>query len=138
MSRILVGAGIAVILVLVTVGWSDAGEMGAIKRFVRFPVDTYGLKGNMSPEVLEQDTTPPPSEISVDGWWPDKKLLLITFNQNSYHILYRAVEMNDQAAWDARMSATGGLQCTGKTTARRTGGDPNSQTAATKGFVSPC
>ncbi len=113
--------------------WSAAGELGAIKRFVRFPVDTYNLEGQLSPATLEQATTPGVSQISVDGWWPDKKLLLISFGGESYYILYRAVEMTDQRTWDARLAASGGLTCHGK----RTGQIP-AQVAGTKGFASPC
>lgn len=113
--------------------WGYAGEVGAIKKFVRFPVDTFNLEGQMSPTVLEAATTPAPSAIAVDGWWPDKKLLLITFGGESYHVLYRSVEMNDQKTWDARLSAGGGLTCH----TRRTGAVP-ATTAGTKGFASPC
>jgi hypothetical protein len=113
--------------------WAIAGEIGAIKRFVRFPVDTFNLEGQMSRVSLEEATTPPASQIAVDAWWPDKKLLMITFGGESYHVLYRAVEMNDQKSWDARMSASGGLTCH-----RRRTGLPPTTTAGTKGFVSPC
>lgn len=120
---------------------AQGGEVGAIKRFVSFPVDTFELSGNMSPVVLEEATTPTPSEISVDGWWGDKKLLLISFaignERESYYVHFRAVEMNDQAAWDSRLRATGGLVCLGGST-RRAGRNPNTRVAASKGFDSPC
>lgn len=115
--------------------WAGVGETGAIKKFVRFPVDTFELSGKRSPSTLDETTTPLASTIAVDGWWPDKKLLLISFGGESYYVHYRAVEMVDQRGWDARMQASGGLVCMGT---RRTGGDPNSQTAATKGFSNPC
>jgi hypothetical protein len=124
----------AVLAFAAATAWASAGEIGAIKKFVRFPVDTYNLEGQLAPEIiLEQATTPPASEIAVDALWPDKKLLMITFGGKSYHVLYRAVEMNDQKSWDARMAASGGLTCHGK----RTGGAPTT-IAGTKGFNSPC
>lgn len=122
-----------VLLLLALGGSVNAGELGAIKKFVRFPVDTFNLEGQMSSTVLDQATTPQPSQISVDGWWPDKKLLLVAFGGESYYVHYRAVEMNDQKAWDARMQASGGLACHG----RRTGTAPTT-VAGTKGFASPC
>jgi hypothetical protein len=115
----------------------QAGEIGAIKRFKSFPVDTYELNGRLSDFVLEEDAAPPVGEISVDGYWPDRKLLLISFQNDAHYVLFRAVEMNDQPNWDVRMAASGGLVCSGRS-ARRTGGNPNSSTAATKGFISPC
>lgn len=140
--------------------WAGAGEVGAIKRFVRFPVATFELNGKISAEVLEEETTPSPDKISVDGWWPDKKLLLISFDADSHYVLYRSVEMNDQKTWDARLAASGGLVCGGASASRRTGtrsnrrmphagsdpnryiprtsADPNRRMAGTKGFASPC
>jgi hypothetical protein len=129
---------ISICLFASSAGPASAGEMGAIKRFVSFPVDTYELGGRLQDIVLEKDTTPPTSEISVDGYWPDKKLLLISFGGDAYHVLYREVEMHDQAAWDARMAASGGLRCSGGNASRRTGANPGSSTAATKGFINPC
>lgn len=129
--------GIAAIMLVVLAAWAGAGETGAIKKFVRFPVDTFELTGKMSLTMLEEATTPPAAQVSVDGWWPDKKMLLISFGGESYYVHYRSVEMIDQKRWDARMQATGGLVCLGATT-RRPGGDPNARTAATKGFASPC
>jgi hypothetical protein len=124
---------ISALVFVATASWGSAGEVGAIKKFVRFPVDTFNLKGQISPTALEAATTPSPSQIAVDGWWPDKKLLLITFDGESYHVLYRSVEMNDQKTWDARLSAGGGLTCH----TLRTGAVPTT-TAGTKGFASPC
>jgi hypothetical protein len=121
------------LLVMIAAGSAATGELGAIKKFVRFPVDTYNLEGQLSLTVLDKATTPSPSEISVDGWWPDKKFLLITFGGESYYILYRAVEMHDQKTWDARLAASGGLTCH----IRRTG-TPPTIVAGTKGFASPC
>lgn len=109
-------------------------ETGAIKRFVRFPVDTFDLSGTLSDIVLEESSTPSPASIAVDGWWPDKKLILIEFDGESYYVHFRAVEMNDQPTWDKRMAASGGLVCLGK---RATGSAPGRQ-AASKGFSSPC
>ena len=111
-----------------------AADTGAIKRFVRFPVDTFDLAGTLSDTVLEASTTPEAGSIAVDGWWPDKKLLLIAFGDESYYVHFRAVEMNDQPTWDKRMAASGGLVCLGK---RMTGSAPGRQ-AASKGFSSPC
>jgi len=125
---------------LVVATLAHGAEVGAIKRFVSFPVDTYEETGRLTDVVLEEDTTPPTASISVDGWWPDKKLLLISFGSrdNAHFILYRAVEMNDQANWDTRMTASGNLVCGGRTASHRTGGNPGTTTAATKGFTNPC
>lgn len=114
---------------------AGAGELGAIKKFAKFPVDTFNLEGQLSMDVLEQAKTPAAAEISVDGWWPDKKLLLISFGapSDSYYVHFRSVEMNDQSAWDVRMRASGGLVCH----SRRTGAAP-SAIKGTKGFASPC
>jgi hypothetical protein len=132
---------ISLCLLALSAGSASAGEKGAIKRFLSFPVDTYELGGRLSDIVLEQATTPPTGEIAVDGYWPDRKLLLISFAGEAYHVLYRDVEMQDQAAWDARMAASGGLRCSGGTASPRTGGNTGSRvsgTAATKGFINPC
>lgn len=133
MLRSILTTVIAALVALAAV-WAIAGETGAIKKFVRFPVDTFELSGKRSAVMLVEATTPSASSIAVDGWWGDKKLLLISFGGESYYVHYRAVEMNDQAGWDARLRASGGLVCLG----RRTGGDPNAQITATKGFASPC
>lgn len=119
--------------------FANAGEVGAIKRFVSFPVDTFELNGSMSTIALEEATTPSPSAISVDGWWGDNKLLLITFGGEGYYVHFRSVEMNNQALWDSRLQATGGLVCLGAGGgSRRTGKNPNTRVTASKGFVSPC
>ncbi len=136
MHRLIAILGLAISVLVLSADATHA-EMGAIKRFVRFPLNTYALDGNLTSDILEEATTPHPSGISVDGAWPDKKLLLISFGGQSYHILFRAVEMNDQTAWDTKMAASGGLACSNRT-ARRTGGDPKVTTAGTKGFSSPC
>ncbi len=119
---------------------ATAGELGAIKRFKAFPIDTYDQFGNYSDTQLLANTTPSPDRISVDGWWPDKKMLLITIGDESYFILFSAVEMNDQADWDRKMAATGGVQCNYK---KVVGGSKNqsvggSKASGTKGFASPC
>lgn len=123
---------------------ADAAEMGAIARFKKFPVDTFELNGMMSTEALTEADLPPPAEISVDGFWPSHKLLLISFVKGDvahvHFIRYGAVAMADQARWDARMTAsdtqpvclprpaTGGAKMV--TTLATSG--------ATKGFTHPC
>ena len=129
MLRVLLLVTLAIVAAVVA-----AADSGAIKRFVRFPVDTFDLSGTLSDTVLEESATPSPATIAVDGWWPDKKLLLIAFGGESYYVHFRAVEMNDQPTWDKRMAASGGLVCLGK---RATGSAPGRQ-AASKGFSSPC
>jgi hypothetical protein len=115
---------------------ADAREMGAIKKFVRpLPLPTYELNGQLSDKVIDS-SAPPVSEISVDGLWPDKKMLLISFASKpleGYFILYRAVEMNDQAAWDKRMQATGGPRCL-----QVAGGAAPTIVAGTNAFINPC
>lgn len=135
MNRILKSLTIFVLLLAAGDGRALADNTGAIKRFKKFPVTTYDEHGNYSDIQLTQASTPPAEHIAVDGWWPDKKMLLITFGGESYFILYSAVVMADQDYWDGKMAATGGVQCNyGKTR----GAAPQKSTAATKRFASPC
>lgn len=134
MSRCFTWAAVAVLTSMVAS--VDAREMGAIKKFVRpLPLPTYELNGQLSDKVIDS-SAPPVSEISVDGLWPDKKMLLISFASKpleGYFILYRAVEMNDQAAWDKRMQATGGPRCL-----QVAGGTAPTIVAGTNAFINPC
>lgn len=113
-----------------------AREMGAIKKFLQpFPIPTYELNGQLSDKVIDS-SAPPVSEISVDGLWPDKKMLLISFAskpEEGYFILYRAVEMNDQVQWNYRMAATGGPRCL-----PTAAGQTHTITAGTNAFINPC
>lgn len=136
-------AAVGVIALLLSVACAHAQEIGAIKRFKEFPVDTFDLNGQMMSVLLEQATTPPPSQITVDGWWPDEKFLLITFRpldqpvMDSFLVHYRSVEMVDQARWDTRMMTKGNLVCLNGGT-RMAGRNPNTRVAGTKGFTNPC
>jgi hypothetical protein len=118
---------------------ANARESNAIARFVHaFPVPTYELNGQLSDKVIDS-SSPPVSEITVDGLWPDKKMLLISFTSKpdqGYYILRSAVEMRDQKAWDERMQATGGLRCLSQTS----GGSTYTPTivAGTNAFINPC
>lgn len=139
-SRLTTAVG--VIALLLSVACAHAQEISAIKRFKEFPVDTFDLDGQMM-SLLQQATTPPPSQITVNGWWPDEKMILITFRpldqskEDSFLILYRAVEMVDEARWKTRMTVKGNLVCLNGRT-RTVGGNPNSRVAGTKGFTNPC
>jgi len=134
---------VIVVALVLSVEGTTAQEVGAIKRFKEFPVDTFDLNGQMMSILLEKETTPDPSQITVNGWWPDEKFLLITFRpldqtvEDSFLVHYRAVDMVDQARWDARMMTKGNLVCLNKRT-RTAGRDPNSRVAGTKGFTNPC
>lgn len=132
MNKLLCGFAVALLL---TAFSADAREIGAIKKFVRpFPLPTYELTGQVSDKVISGVADA--SKVSVDGLWPDKKMLLISLEGKpgeGYLILYRAVEMNDQAAWDTRMRATGGPRCL-----EVAGGTARTITAGTNAFINPC
>jgi hypothetical protein len=135
-------AAIVICVLLFGIAGAQAQEVGAIKRFKEFPVDTFDLDGQMM-SLLQEATTPSPSQITVNGWWPDEKMLLITFRpldqskEDSFLVLYRAVEMVDEARWKARMTVKGNLVCLNGRT-RTVGSNPKSRVAGTKGFTNPC
>ena len=133
MNRILY---IAVIALLSTLLSASAREENQVKRFTRpFPIPTYELNAQLSDKVIDA-SSPPLSQMTVDGLWPDKKMLLVSFTSNpkdGYFILYRSVEMNDQAKWDERMKATGGPRCL-----QVAGGTAPVITAGTNAFINPC
>ena len=137
MKKLLCFATIALALASAS---AEARDIGAIKRFVdAFPIPTYKLNGQGNGDVyLEAATTPPPSHISVDGWWSDKKMLLISFEakpEEAYLILFSAVEMNDQSLWNQKMTVAGELRCG---TAAATGKRPGTAIAGTNAFANPC
>ncbi len=118
---------------------------GDIKQFRSFPVSTYDERGNYSDFQLTREMIPNPDVVSLDGWWPDLKMLLITLDvplsagsqhaRESFFILYSAVDMKNAAFWDSRMEAKGGIQCN---YGRVAGGSSQSKSAGTKRFASPC
>ncbi len=137
----------AVLLAWVTNTPAYSGELGQIKRFAApFPIQTYERSGNISDTMLTAENTPPSvGDISVDGVWPDNKMLLISFPtidpDESYFIDYDAVEMVDPSKWIALLRNRGDLRCTGaKRPAAGSSGKRKitGTSAAPKGFTSPC
>ncbi len=115
---------------------------GEIKDF-KFPVPTFDQDGNEADYVIQAGEAPPPGDVTVYGWWPDMKMLLIQLRpddpRTAVYVSYYAVVMSNPAAWDQRMRASGMLVCAhvvAPPPVQAT--NPATIVTASKGFKNPC
>jgi hypothetical protein len=120
----------------------EAGHDSDVKSFTRFPVPLYDENGDATGNVILSNNAPNPRQLTVLGWWPDQKLLLVQLRPGDkfpVYISYGSLAMEDTALWETRMHATGDLICVDAPVGSRLrADDANRRTSGSKGFRSPC